>query len=320
MNEKVLNAGNDSVEVFMKNLIDYAGLFPPAQLSLEMAINNYISYKRGADSWMLGVFIIPASSLSNLETIIADLALEERFQLSVTGTKTECFIDGFAYGLTEINSFREKHNHKVQIEAFELPIPLAIPKLEELEVLSKMAIAGNVKLFVEVTISQNEDWVHQLLETLDVFAVHNAAAAHSLGVKLRTGGLEARMFPTPEMVALFLKGCADRRLRVKFTAGLHHPVRMYREEVQTEMHGFLNVFTAGIFAYALNLETETLVEILSDENPQNFDFKNYRLAWRDLSVDAAEILSSRSLLTSYGSCSFDEPRDELRELNFLKEV
>ena len=64
------------------------------------------------------------------------------------------------------------------------------------------------------------------------------------------------MFPSPEQVAFVMAACRDRNLPLKFTAGLHHPVRMYRDEVQTKMYGFLNIFVAGMLAHTQNLDQE----------------------------------------------------------------
>jgi len=47
-------------------LIDYAGLFPPAKLSMEAAIAEYYASRRGPKAWMLGRFIVPASRLPEL--------------------------------------------------------------------------------------------------------------------------------------------------------------------------------------------------------------------------------------------------------------
>ena len=52
-----------SLSVFQDHLIDYAGLFPPANLSLDAAIKNYANYMNSQDSWMLGPFILPVSQL-----------------------------------------------------------------------------------------------------------------------------------------------------------------------------------------------------------------------------------------------------------------
>jgi hypothetical protein len=48
-------------------LIDYAGLFPPASLSLEVALANYQRYLTGEHGWVLGRFVITAAELPDLD-------------------------------------------------------------------------------------------------------------------------------------------------------------------------------------------------------------------------------------------------------------
>ena len=54
----------ESLRAFMNGLIDYAGLFPPAKLPLDEAIDDYVMHLKGENSWMLGRFIIPVSKLN----------------------------------------------------------------------------------------------------------------------------------------------------------------------------------------------------------------------------------------------------------------
>jgi hypothetical protein len=49
-----------STQALLANLIDYAGMFPPASLSLEEAVRKYQEYQRGPYAWMLGRFVVPA--------------------------------------------------------------------------------------------------------------------------------------------------------------------------------------------------------------------------------------------------------------------
>ena len=59
-------------------------------------------------------------------------------------------------------------------------------------------------------------------------------------------------------------------------------------------------------------------EIVEDENPGHFTFDDAGFGWRELRASTAEIGGVRqSLATSFGSCSFDEPREDLRALGFL---
>jgi hypothetical protein len=105
---------------------------------------------------------------------------------------------------------------------------------------------------------------------------------------------------------------------MKCTAGLHHPVRHYNEEVSAIMHGFLNVFAAGILAYTNNLDESELLEVLNDEDPYEFVFTEAGLVWNEIEVSNAEIKGSRdSFMLSYGSCSFDEPIEDLKTMELF---
>jgi hypothetical protein len=55
-----------SLRALLTNLIDYAGLYPPAALSLPMAIANYEQYLASSESWILNRLVLPVSELDNL--------------------------------------------------------------------------------------------------------------------------------------------------------------------------------------------------------------------------------------------------------------
>lgn len=195
----------------------------------------------------------------------------------------------------------------------EIPLPPNVPSSDLLAEIANGAKRFNVHAFCEVQLIG--DWKDHVTQTLDAIAAHNSSNELWIGVKLRTGGIKAEMFPSPEQVAFVIAACRDRNLPLKFTAGLHHPIRMYRDEVGTKMYGFLKIFVAGMLASVKNLDVREIKEILIDENSNSFSFSKDHLAWQDLSITSKEIQKLRKeALLSFGSCSFDEPRDELREL------
>lgn len=49
-----------SLRTLLEGLIDYAGLFPPAALSMQDAVRNYARYREGEWAWALGRFVVPA--------------------------------------------------------------------------------------------------------------------------------------------------------------------------------------------------------------------------------------------------------------------
>ena len=78
-------------------------------------------------------------------------------------------------------------------------------------------------------------------------------------------------------------------LPLKFTAGLHHPVRRRPPDPDVMMHGFLNVFGAGILARGAGLAGDDLIACLAETDPAAFRFDDETFAWRGLRVDAAAV-------------------------------
>ena len=77
------------------------------------------------------------------------------------------------------------------------------------------------------------------------------------------------------------------------------------------MHGFLNVFLAAALL-------EHADAILQEEDPRAFAFDDDGASWRGHRVSTEEIIAMRrDFATSFGSCSFEEPIDDLKELGWL---
>src|ERR1700676_891198 len=57
----------DTASALLRDLIDYAGLFPPASLAMATSVANYDAYSRSEWNWILGRFIVSVSRLSEFE-------------------------------------------------------------------------------------------------------------------------------------------------------------------------------------------------------------------------------------------------------------
>jgi hypothetical protein len=170
--------------------------------------------------------------------------------------------------------------------------------------------------FYEATLTTN--WQETVSSVVDGLTQVGDERPPVHGFKLRCGGLEAAAFPSVEQVAYALAECRDKRVPFKATAGLHHPIRRFDASVQCMMHGFLNVFGAGFLAGARNLSRQELGGILADENPQNFAIEQDHFRWKSVRASTDEVSAARKhALISFGSCSFDEPRDDLRSMGWL---
>jgi hypothetical protein len=305
-----------SLRALLTGLIDYAGLFPPARLPLDQAIRNYARYRQEDDAWMLGRFVVPAARLEDLEPYHDELfRVDPPFAFSVLGrgggSLTE-FLTNLRDDLRDIAAFRKRHGERVRVEVLEtrLPPDLADPLRPEsvLSLFKTLRVFPSVHLF---PFCEAPNRPEELLEQLALLP------GERVGFKLRCGGLEASAFPSSEQVAGALRSCLDAGMPFKATAGLHHPLPRFDAGVQARMHGFVNVFLAGVFVYARNLSARQLCSLLDDDKPEHFSFTHKAATWGKYRATAAEIAAARrDFVLSFGSCSFDEPREDLRSLGW----
>ena len=83
------------------------------------------------------------------------------------------------------------------------------------------------------------------------------------------------------------------------------------------MHGFLNVLGAAVLAAEHKWDTAQTIAMLEDERVSSFKFDDEFFAWCDWKIDLRRLRDRRRFVTTFGSCSFDEPREDLRALEFL---
>jgi hypothetical protein len=84
------------------------------------------------------------------------------------------------------------------------------------------------------------------------------------------------------------------------------------------MHGFLNLFLMTGFARK-SFKPKRLEELMEEEFDEVFRFEEPRISWRDSNVlDIFDLQQLRLAgITSFGSCSFDEPVADLHSLGIL---
>lgn len=289
-----------SVRALFTEIIDYAGLFPPAKLPLDQALGNYDRYRQGPDRWMLGRFVCPAASLAELTPFADEIFPPVRPLALVIVGSDEPARDWQA--LTEV---REQFPGRIDVAGYECRWTghAGWDAFEQLPV------------FVEVALGAN--WREAVAEAVAVLASGRRRGL-PCGLKLRCGGEMPAAFPSSEQVAHVLATCRKAELPVKFTAGLHHPLRHRDTRLGVFQHGFLNVFAAGVLAHARPLGAHDILRIVEEQDGGRFHFASDRLGWREWSVSVPEMVAARQrLVTSFGSCSFDEPVADLRELGLI---
>src|SRR6476646_10849273 len=300
-----------SLRALLVRSIDYAGMFPPCQLELEAALKNQAQYLRSTDAWMLSAFVLPVKQFGAAKQLLTEFDPIHPLQVSALGPKTENAAD-FCAALAKtdaaIRSLSAHNVDLVSVNQLEMFLPDDVDSQSLSEARSTL---GSLPTVLEAPSSRAEQAIALVAE------LNSNADSPTFGYKLRTGGVTADAFPTSAQIAQALVTAATHQLPIKFTAGLHHPIRQFRDEVKTKMHGFLNVLGAAVLSAEHQWAADQAVTMLEDEDPRLFSFTDDFFAWRDWKIDTERLQYRRKFVRSFGSCSFDEPRDDLRALNLL---
>lgn len=294
-----------SLSALLEGVIDYAGLYPPAELQLAAAISNFAGYKTGPKRWLVSRFVSPFSKLVEIEayreTILAS-SRPNRFTVVGVGTGAE---------LQELRRFNDENSGDLIADAVELKVPADLISAggvgESLD--SRREEFAGLETYAELHFQGA--WESFIPRSIKEFAETRFAR-----VKVRTGGTVASAFPSAAQLALVISECATHKLPLKATAGLHHPFRKTDSATGFRMHGFVNFLVASVFAWVGTANLEKVSEILLDECSASFRFGEDCLEWRDLSASLAQIQEARRFAVSFGSCSVDEPLDDLAMLGY----
>jgi hypothetical protein len=292
--------------------IDYAGLFPPASLPLLEAIETFKRYLSGRESWIIGSIVLPIDRL----TEVAGSFDNTPCRLTAIPRRTEdphLWLSRLEEDCSHLRSFLAAHPQAV-VQALEIPLPKPGAASEIAKRVEELArLANEHRVFLELPPGDSS-----FREALD--AAIAALERHRLslwGIKLRMGGTVPDAFPSVATVADVLATVRDHQVPIKFTAGLHHPLRHWNNDLGAHMHGFINVLLAAMFAHACRLPAKNIEAILADERSKDFVFNGNVARWLDLPIRTELIEDLRRLIVGFGSCSVDEPLDDLHALGWV---
>src|SRR5690348_4403824 len=103
---------SSAVRALLTSAIDYAGLFPPAELSMRDAAARYAEYQRTQDAWALGRFVVPFARLDELVAARCEIAAtNEPWRLSVL------LGEDAASDASRISAFNSAHRDALLIDS-----------------------------------------------------------------------------------------------------------------------------------------------------------------------------------------------------------
>jgi hypothetical protein len=300
---------HDARRAFLGELIDDAGLFPPARLAMREALAARDRALASDAFWTVGRFVVPGSRLAELASEV-DAPVPLAIAVVVDTPEPAAAFAGFAQSA-------RAGAELIALEALEVPLARfdGDDDDQRLAAFERACSAARFDerpaLYAELALDGD------VAAQLD--ALHRARVrGFDVAAKVRCGGLGAAAVPAPAALAHFLWSANRLEVPFKATAGLHHPVRRLDASLGANVHGFLNVIGGAVLARARGLDLRTLEGLLADEDSSHFLLDEDGFAWSGIGADAGEIGEARARsVHSYGSCSLSEPIDDLRMLEIL---
>ncbi len=309
----------DVKKALLGGVIDYAGTFPPAALSLEKALERAATYRsRSAHPWLFGRVALPLEDIKKLHSRAlyqagADGSAWVFTALGNTASEPVAseFMRCVEWDVREIRRCRERWAAgplRMEIVGYETKLPAVlersqidgylVPALDRLLSLTQ----GDLIPYIEVP--WEGDWAGRL-STLSASLSEwaegkNEVSVHS-AIKVRTGG---SYVPTAAQLAAVISSCHAHGLQFKATQGLHSALTHGKD------FGFVNLFFT--LALASQVDATELEKCLV---ANDFVWEKNAISWGKHRLEIENIESARRRHGGcFGSCSLDEPDESLKEL------
>jgi hypothetical protein len=269
-----------------RGLLDDAAIFPPGDVPLHEAVAAHGVHRESWYGDLLGSFVLKDTDLPLVR------GTSHRLSVVVTG--------GAGQVVGPLGAAARLGLHVAGLE-------IALRDPDDLAGNARRVVAAVDHARTEGVLDEDVPVFVELPQADPSYGWEAAAdevASAELRLKLRTGGLEAHLFPTADRLAAWIDAALDRELPFKCTAGLHHAVRHTSPE-GFEQHGFVNVLLATVRAFDGASREETVATLEERDAAR-------------LPVTEQDVVRARRWFTSFGTCSVDEPLADLLALDLLE--
>jgi hypothetical protein len=325
----------------MLEIIDYAGLFPPAALASGDAISEFFAQSKDAElNWLFRRFVLPFAPVPRCEEIIAGLGqaaaqvgqnslpaswggrvpvsvllpsiepskLDSLGGLGAFDAALAAATSGFHHGLQLMMGAAKSEEMIFAVEAVEWALPLDDERWNQQHTVEARGtlramrdLVPNLKIYIEASW---QNWSPALLGRIKDLVCDDALTF----CKIRTGGLAAASIPPPQVLARVLSDLVAADIGFKCTAGLHSALYETSPRFGFDMHGFVNLIcaTAGLSA---GLKEQDIVSLFV---MRRADQLIAALEEKLGNATSGALSRARHTMHSFGSCSVSEPRDSLK--------
>lgn len=294
---------------YLRELVDDAAIFPPGNAPLDAALrDNRTLWQRTPHASVVGAFVVDDARLAELGRVVTEASREGVPDLD-DPLRVSVVVRGGAGAMESAVAWARQ----TRLEVAGLEIALRDSATGELThnarriVAAVDALVGDGALDDEVPVYVEMPRLYGSPPTPDWFGALDELAAGQLRLKLRTGGEDADAFPAPHELAGCIDAALDREMPFKCTAGLHRAVRHRENDTGFEHHGFLNVLVATRAALD-GATVDEVAYVLANTDPGPLTGR----------LEPDGMSSARRWFRSFGSCSVQEPIDDLTALGLLE--
>ncbi|GAB3709293.1 hypothetical protein [Mariniluteicoccus flavus] len=276
------------VPVLYARLCDDAAIFPPGLKPLDRAVPDHLTHRRSGHRDLVGPLVVSAAAVGELPALTRHGIADGDLPLSVV--------------VPSPGRVREVAELVFDVPAAMLVALEVVPDAEASGAATVAELEAQTEGFTVVDV-----FVEVPRDSRRAGFVE-ALAGTRFKAKFRTGGVRADLYPDEDELASSIALAVGHGVPFKATAGLHHALRNTDPERGFEQHGFLNLLWAT--ERALEGDQPGVRAALAER-----DGPTVVAALRDL--DDARAARVRAAFTSFGTCSIDEPRDEMMALGAL---
>jgi hypothetical protein len=313
---------NSALRMFLRELVDYDGLQPPADLSIVEALETNLRERNSPHAWMLGRVVVPASRLE----AVASHALLRDIRLASSGQPLPvCVVIDSAdpradYALVARYVFGERQPIAVRA------LWVAITKASSVDagsrvraVVQKLATA-ELPFTIPVFLEAPRDTQVFIGDLLDAIARERQAGRSMLCAAVRCSGPRQDDVIDAADLAFFIS-TARRREIPMVASGVHASVRRMNPKTGIFEHGIFNVIGAAVLSFAFDLNVQELAQMLLDERADHFQLNHDSFAWKERQVNKGAIFNARmSLARGVSTAHLHEIADALVSQGVLPDL
>jgi len=330
-----------AARALLTDLIDYAGMFPPASLNLNAAIDQFLKHRAGPERILSSRFICPLGKLADAWPLM-EARLKEAGAWTIVGLGKNAADMEIGEAMDAWNSEAriaraalDTANGGLRLAALEMRIPnsaMTLPQPMWPEFFAELAdtfrdalgpwLAPGTVVGIETLPPTDVAGVNLTCALIACLAREMTNTDLRFAVKLRTGGTDPRAFPGMLEMSSLLYVAADHGVPLKLTAGLHQPFPHTPKKPPARHHGFLNLLLASAMLIEDKPNMDDVLEMM--DRPLTKDdldeFIGLGVGSDDDSL-MTEILANvrENGILSFGSCSIAEPWEALQKVEMLYE-